>query len=96
VLVEYGHSWSSIKNYTLSEIGVFYKTIILREREGKVDSLIRNWISANSSYEGLQDTIKNLEFKGATANVKEPQSEPQQDETRSEWIRLRKFMSGRK
>lgn len=94
MLVENGHSWSSIKQYSLAEIGVFYKTIILKERDEKIDSLRNNWISTHYDQKSFQEVINNLTFKKTTSNIESPKSEA--EEIRSEWKRLANFMSKRK
>jgi len=79
----------------LSEIGVFYKTIVLKEREDKSDSLIHNWISSHSDYNGLQDTIKSMRIKKAKS-VSKDEKKTEAEEVSNEWKRLANFMSNRK
>jgi len=89
-LVANGHSWLSIKKYTLSEIGIFYKTVILMERESKAENISNLWMGNNLAYEGLKDVLKNFGIK--------PQKkvEPSVAEVNKDWSKLANFMSGRK
>lgn len=88
--MENGHSWLSIKQYTLSEIGIFYKTVVLGNRDRKIDTLSNIWMGNNLAYEGFKEVIADL---GVT-----PQKEagPSIAEVNKDWKRLATFMAGRK
>jgi len=89
-LVACGHSWLSIKKYTLSEIGNFYKTIVLMEREKKAANLTDMWMGNNLEFKGLNEVLSDL-------GVKKPKKEkPKIAEVNKDWKRLATFMAGRK
>lgn len=89
-MVENGHSWLSIKQYSLSEIGIFYKTVILVDRAKKAEALSNLWMGNNLAYEGLKEVLGDMGIK--------PQKkvEPTIAEVNKDWARLANFMSGRK
>lgn len=93
-MVSNGHAWSSIKNYTLSEIGIFYKTIVLKERDKIADDLLYQWISTNSTKKSILETIDYIQGKSSVK--KDTAQNLSKDEVKSEWVRLKNFMSGRK
>lgn len=89
-MVAAGHSWSSIKDYTLSEIGVFFKTIILQQREIMATELSTIWMGNNLSQEGLKETLKSM-------GVKNPKKiEPTNEEVTDSWMKLAGALRGAK
>jgi hypothetical protein len=82
----------SIKNYTLSEIGVFYKAIVLLERETKIDQIYNQWISTHCDQETVINLIKNLDKKSKIGE--KPEKKP--EDVQKEWNRLNSFMKKRK
>jgi len=88
-LVANGHSWSSIQQYSLAEIGIFLKVIIEQEREDRAEELSHLWMGANLTYEGLKDVMSTI--------TKKPQdTETSVKEVHKEWKRLASFMNGKK
>ena len=76
-----GHSWSSIKNYSLSEVGVFLKATINNERESAAQKLSTIWMGNNLSQEGLLDTLKGM-------GIKQRKIEPTDSEVKANWMNL--------
>lgn len=62
-LVSNGHSWSSIKKYTLSEIGIFIKSIYLKKCAERSEKLQMNWMGSNLSHKGLQKALEEMSKK---------------------------------
>jgi hypothetical protein len=91
-LVSNGHSWLSIKNYTLSEIGVFYKAIVLSDRETKIDRLYNNWVSTHCDQNTITDLIKKMNKKSNFID----KSKEKPENVNKEWTRLAGFMKKRK
>jgi len=58
--VSNGHSWSNIKRYTLSEIGVFVNSIYIKNNRDRIDKLSMDWMSFNLSQDGVKNTIKDM------------------------------------
>jgi hypothetical protein len=83
----------SIKQYTLSEVGSFYKTIVQQEKEKKVENLITNWMSTHYEHKALMDTVKDLT---TTKNKKNKKDNRSTTEIKSEWERLANFMQRKK
>lgn len=82
----------SIQHYTLSEIGVFYKAIVLLEREVKIDRLYNNWISTHCDQETITNLIKKMDKKSKF--IEKPKEKP--EDAKAEFIRLKRFMQKRK
>lgn len=78
----------SIKDYTLSEIGIFFKTIVLQEQENKVTALSNIWMGNNLTQEGLLETLKNMGM--ADAKKKEPTNKKVIDS----WVKLAGALRG--
>jgi hypothetical protein len=62
-LVSSGHSWSSIKKYTLSEIGVFIKSIHFKKCLERSEKLQMDWMGSNLSQKGLQKALEEMSKK---------------------------------
>ncbi len=92
-MIANGHAWSSIQNYTLSEIGVFLHVIITKEAENKTEEMSRLWYGSNLSQEGFQKTMKRLE---KSAGIKYIPIEKSPKEVQNDWKRLKAFMTGKK
>jgi len=87
-LVANGHSWASIKQYTLSEIGSFFKVVVLLERDKKAQSISDIWQGNNLTVEGLKDVLKSFGMN----YDKKPENIPI-EEVNKDWKRLASFMS---
>ena len=87
-MVANGHSWSSIKEYTLSEIGVFFKTIVIREREKKIERLSYLWYGNNLTYKGLKETLTKM-----GVSMKQEEELPTDKEVQRDWNRLANMQS---
>jgi len=90
MLVANGHSWLSIQNYTLSEIGAFFRAVVMSERIRKAEELVLNWRGNNLTSEGLDLVLSSMIVK------KEKPPEPTSQEIQRDWNRLATFMSTRK
>jgi len=83
-----GHHWSSIKTYTLSEIGTFFKTVVLLERDKKAQKISDIWQGTNLTLDGLKQVLKDLGM-----NLDKKPEEKSIEEVNSDWKRLAEFMS---
>jgi len=92
-LVSNGHPWSSVQDYTLSEIGLFYKSIVILEKQRRVSSLIDAWTSNNAGHKELKSMIDELSINAINTT---PATKEEFAEVKSEWIRLQNFMRTRK
>jgi hypothetical protein len=93
ILVENGHSWSDIKFYTLSEIGVFLKVILRQKGPEKADLLTTGWLAQHLTDKGLKEYTKELRKHGLS---KEVLKKTEDAEIQDNWKRLRGFMGGRR
>lgn len=59
-MVDSGHSWSSIQQYTLSEIGAFLKVIVRKEAKDKAESLSNLWLGNNIDQKALTNILREL------------------------------------
>jgi hypothetical protein len=75
----------------LSEIGVFVKVVVKRSKEKHIRELRSAWLANNISKQGLDEVVKKMEED--TRIVSKPQSAK---EVKDEWVRLQKFMKGKK
>lgn len=87
-MIANGHNWSSIKSYTLSEVGAFFKTVVITERNKKAQSISDIWQGNNLTVEGLNQVLKAL---GTKINDKPP--ELPVEEVNKDWSRLAAFMA---
>lgn len=62
-LVASGHSWLDIKQYTLSEFGIFLSVLNKIDKENKVHDITTAWLGTNLSKEGLDSVLKDLSGK---------------------------------
>lgn len=83
-LVSNGHSWSNVKQYTLSEIGVFLRSIRTRKERDRVEMLSYNWMSSNLNHEGIEKVIDSMKKESPSFVKKERTKE----EVANEWRRL--------
>ena len=86
-MISHGHSWSSIKDYSLSEIGAFLNTVVLLEKEKKAEQITNIWIGTHVDQEGLQEIIRDI---GITHTTNKGSS---QDKVNKDWRRLAMFMA---
>ena len=87
-MVANGHHWSSIKTYTLSEIGSFFKTVVILERDKKAQTISDIWQGNNLTIEGLKQVLSSL---GTKLDSKPPETPV--DEVNKDWKRLASFMA---
>ncbi len=85
-MVSNGHPWSDIKNYTLSEIGSFFKTIVLLERNENVSTLSNMWMGNNLPYKELKEVLVGY-------GIKEQKATPTVAEVQNDWKKLASFLS---
>lgn len=83
-----GHHWSSIKAYTLSEIGTFFKVVVIMERDKKAQKISDIWQGTNLDFDGLKRVLKDLGTK-----VDDKPKEVSVDEVNKDWKRLADFMA---
>lgn len=88
-MVANGHSWSSLKQYSLSEIGIFYKTVILQEREKKAENLFDLWMGNNLEYKGIQEVVTKLGIK------QQKKIGPTDAEVNQNWLNLAGALKGK-
>lgn len=88
-----GHSWASIQEYSLSEIGAFLKVIVKKEIKAKSDRISEIWLGSNLKYKALQEVLKKMDDSAKTAPAT---PEDQQREIQKNWIKLASFMKGQR
>lgn len=88
----HGHSWSDIKHYTLSEIGVFLRVCLKRNKLKTSDDIINQWLSNNLTKKGLTNIINKID---SCSEKKEPIVRSK-EETAKDWRKLAAAMRGRR
>jgi hypothetical protein len=83
-LVSNGHSWSSIKDYTLSEIGVFIKSIYFIKTSEKNENLQMSWMANNLTQKGLKKVLEDMAKKVVKKEISKK-------EVQNEWKRLASY-----
>lgn len=73
----------------MSEIGTFYKTIILLEREKKAENLSDIWMGNNLKYEDLQKVITEIGIN------KQKKVGPTDAEVNQNWLKLAGALKGK-
>lgn len=68
----------------MSEIGVFFKTVIELEKEEKAETLSNLWMGSNLVYKDLKEVLDKIQKSG---------KEPTTKEINDDWKRLASFMS---
>lgn len=93
-LVEHGHPWLSIQQYTLSEIGCFLGVITKKESQEKAERISEYWCGNHLSHKGLSEMIDGIYKKVGIRVPKEPNTSV--EEVNNDWKRLAAFMKGKK
>lgn len=83
-----GHSWSDIKKYTLSEIGVFLRSVKVKRSNEKIENISFGWMSSNLDHEGIEKVIKDIQKESL------PLEEKTKEEVGNEWRRLASLKMG--
>jgi hypothetical protein len=91
-LISYGHSWLSIQQYSLSEIGVFLREVVYAERAEQAAMLYATW--AGTKFK--EEEIKKLLNKLQDPSIKQKPKELSPEEIQDNWQRLAAFMHGKK
>lgn len=84
-----GHSWADVKKYTLSEIGVFMRSIYTKRESERIEKFSLDWMSSNVSQEGMEKILKSM--KKSSPLKEEPKTK---EEVGNEWKRLMAFQQG--
>lgn len=83
MLVANGHSWLSIKKYTLSEVGAFYRSVIKREKTKDTELLSLIWMGTHcSDQKTFQGIINDMSPR------QEREISPSQSVINDDWKRL--------
>ena len=86
-----GHSWPNIKTYTLSEIGVFIRSIYEIKESERVDKFTMDWMSANLSKKGMEKFVKDMKTSSIFSKKNTPKTK---EDVSKEWLRLAAFKQG--
>ena len=90
-MVANGHHWSSIKLYTLSEVGSFFKVVVIQERNKKAQNISDSWQANNLTLEGLQQVLDSL---GSHSNLDKKEAiSPPPEKVQKDWGKLAAFMA---
>ncbi len=89
-MIEHGHTWCDIKEYSLGEIGIFIREAQKREELEVKSQVISTWTGFNAD----QKYIRRL--TNATPRPSSKQESQSPEKSRSEWMRLAAAMSGLK
>lgn len=90
-MVANGHNWSSIKSYTLSEVGCFFKAVMIQERTKKAQNISDAWQANNLTFEGLKSVLKSLELKSNLDSNHKIVHSP--ETVKNDWKKLASFMA---
>lgn len=84
MLVSGGHSWLSIKEYSLSEIGIFVRSVVRKNTQDNANQITQQWLANNASQKELDVIIERI-----TRTIKRKKTEVEtQNEINNNWIRL--------
>lgn len=86
-MAENGHPWSSAQNYTLSEAGVFLRSIYFKKINERSEKLQMSWMGSNLTNKGLQKVLEEM-----SKNI--IKKELTKKEIQNEWKRLASFKQG--
>lgn len=84
-MVEHNHSWREIKEYTLNELGVFAREVLLTERRKANESILHSWLGTNADKKFIDGLFKKQGVTKAKSDVK---SQISATEAKKEWTRL--------
>ncbi len=82
-----GHSWADVKKYTLSEIGVFMRSIYIKRDSERIEKFSLDWMSSNVSHEGMEKVLDSMK-KESSSQADKPKTK---EEIGNEWKRLASF-----
>lgn len=82
--VSNGHSWSSVKGYTLSEVGVFLREIHFRRISERSERLQYLWMANNLTQKGLKKVLEDMAEKVVKKEISKK-------EIQNEWKRLASY-----
>lgn len=86
-----GHSWSNVKTYTLSEIGVFIRSIYTKRESERIEKFSLDWMSSNLTHEGMEKVVTSMK-KVSITQKKEIKTK---EDVAKEWMRLAAFQQKR-
>lgn len=85
-MLESGHRWPDIKDYTLNQVGLFVKEAATRSKARQLDSIRATWIGTHGKKSYIEGLEKQHKPKSKVAN------DPK--EVKKEWIRLAQAVKG--
>lgn len=91
-LIENGHPWSSIQDYSLSETGSFLKAIIKRDADKRIENISNIWLGYHAKKSAVEEIVEDI--LNSVLPPKTPQEE--EKEIQSNWRKLASLMKGRK
>jgi len=74
----------------LSEIGSFFKTVVISERNKKAQEISNIWQGNNLTLEGLEQVLHSI---GSPSNLDKKQASVTPEEATKNWKKLASFMS---
>lgn len=57
-MIEHGHSWTEIKSYTLSQLGIFLREAAKLDDFRRKQSIYASWVGANVTEKGIKSILK--------------------------------------
>ena len=96
MLISHGHSWLSIQSYTLNEIGIFLKAVLVKEERDRIGQFSSSWLSTHLNHKGYESHMRDMqkELQLLSSNTVRKPGELTQDELESEWKRFANAISG--
>lgn len=92
-MIKNGHSWSSIQQMALGEIGFFLKAVIRAEERESLESYSTMWLANNHSAKGYAEHIKLLQGRYKRLSSPKKTKEQEGKEILDNWKRLAMAMS---
>lgn len=99
MLVSNGHSWLSIKQYTLNEIGIFLKAVLMQEERTRIGQFSLMWLAHHLNHKGYTEQLEKFKkstISGKASEARKKKAQMTQKDLESEWNRFVTAISGLK
>lgn len=93
-MVASGHTWSSIKQYTLSEIGAFLKAVTAIDSRKRRERLSYDWMAHNLTQKSLKSVLADMEKEDPLRRIAGTKKAEDPKFINSEWKRLMRLQKG--
>ena len=92
-LVKHGHKWFDIKEYSLSELGVFIREAAAEEKVNFETKALASWVGFNYDHKSIKNLTTDSNLASGSANMSRKTPEQDPDAVMLEWKRAASAIS---